>query len=781
MAKNNKKEFTSNNNIEKTEKQLLKDITGISDYKEDNKDIESFEKALENFFDSHKPLKNKNFIDMLTVNTLNKDSRNGIKQNREINSRKKNAMKVLEEQNDWDSIFKLEAERCDKYSDYKIIYDYIPELRSCIDGYTDSVISPDDISGTDINILYKGKPISDNEILMTDTKLSDLEDKIEKLKVKYDLTNYQRNLILHTYIYGDQFNNIERIDDSFTNILLREQNNQYLAPNMKEKNKDLLLENNEIKESDLYSDDELEVLKESVNNMGFLNLEKETKSKRDEKIEDYTSKITKNVTEIINSINILGSEGLYDKTIGKARSKNCETISDKVNKLNFNGSVIKNLDPKFMVKLEMDGVNFGYIYAHKKNISDNLRKTQAGNFFEKDFFRSGVMNYNDTKDREELLTNILTKGISKKINLDFLEDNADFKEFILVLMQNKMLFSNKLDFVFFPADKVVHTAIDKSGIYGTSRLANSLFFAKLYLATLMNDMMQKLTRGRDKRVIYVEVGIDEAIEEAIQEVVRNIRSKEVQSDVLKNITTIFKQVGMFEDYVIPIVDGEHNVDFDTISGMDVSVDDDWNQFLLKSIIKGTGYPPNYVDSYAEVDFARTVVMQNTFLCKKIISDQNQFSVSLTETVRKLFINEYKGDYDEGEIESIANDLKVVFPKPVSLNISNVNEQINNASQEIDFIMADYFPDDQNTGMEDEDVQETKRKTEVKKEFKKRITRDILPSINWDKYDEILRDCEIYVNGENLKSDAQKTEDEIANENMSGQSDGNDEDLDGVDF
>lgn len=191
------------------------------------------------------------------------------------------------------------------------------------------------------------------------------------------------------------------------------------------------------------------------------------------------------------------------------------------------------------------------------------------------------------------------------------------------------------------------------------------------------------------------------------------------------------------------------------------------QFLLKSIIKGTGFPPNYVDSYSEVDFARTVVMQNALLVRTVISDQNQFKEILTDIVRKLYRNEFGNIYeDKNELEETISKIRVEFSIPVSLNITNINEQINNASQSVDFIVNAYFSDETSGGM-GEDPSEVDLTPLIKTEFKKNVIRDLLPALNWGKYDKMYSEAKLKVTEDTLKQNSFKTTEDIQKDSMGG--------------
>ena len=206
--------------------------------------------------------------------------------------------------------------------------------------------------------------------------------------------------------------------------------------------------------------------------------------------------------------------------------------------------------------------------------------------------------------------------------------------------------------------------------------------------------------------------------------------------------------------------------------MDVTADQDWLDYLLKSVIKGTGFPSNYVDESQNVDFARTVIMQNQFLVRKIVSDQEYFQKSMTDFIKKIYANEFRvyvnrtqeeekeykkqqssskekneelGSYDE-----IYNALEIQYPTPVSLNLTNINEQISNAMQASDFIISNYI--DENDTL-DTDLPKLKLK------MKKKISQQLIPSIDWEMYDDLFDQCKKEMTEEKIKEKMKPTENE----------------------
>lgn len=169
--------------------------------------------------------------------------------------------------------------------------------------------------------------------------------------------------------------------------------------------------------------------------------------------------------------------------------------------------------------------------------------------------------------------------------------------------------------------------------------------------------------------------------------------------------------------------------------MDVDADNPFLEFLLKSAIAGTGVPVNYIDASREVDFARNLSMQNATFVRSIVVHQHMFSKAFTKLIRLLYRNEFmyegadkkdkgtkKKDKNENEID--VDDITVKLPPPISLNITNVNDQINNASQTLDFITNIY-------------IDENNPDYATRLKFRKKAVRKLLPHIDWNEYDALF--------------------------------------------
>lgn len=676
-----------NRKLEKIEKDINIDLYG---HEEDDlknlKDIKEIKDRLEKVKINITNNKSGGILEFLS----NLDySKNKILMNRKDPSKKVNnkaLIDVLSKQK-WDFLFNQEQERIRRYSDYRILYSYITDLSLCLDSYVDMIISPDEITNSSLNIHYKHRSI--NEL----SSENEVYSKIKKLISTYKLTKKSKKIIRDTAILGDNFVGVFRYDKEFRRLLLKE-NDEKVKFDYKE---DIIFNENIISES---SD--------------FKMLE-ETFKKENEKEE--AKKFSSEISDTLNRNVSAKSFQSFLKT----------KPSDIKNIKNIKGNIIKFFKPEDIVKIELDGINLGYVYSHKEI------QTQPTDYAASvsDVFnsRTDLEDSNQKLIREKLIVDIFSKGIEKKLNVDFLSKNENFKNFIYIILKNKDLLNKKVSFTYIPPENMVHFYIDENEIYGTSKLAKSLFLGKLYLSSLITQQMEKVSRGRDKRIFYVETGVDDDIEGVIQEVVRNVKGKDIQASTLSDITSILNTVGIFEDYYMPMIDGEKPIEMDTISGTDSSSDEEWLNFLLKGIIKGTGFPANYIDTANEVDFARTVVMQNALFVKMLVSDQEEFSESLTLFFRKLYFNEYANSENEEEIKNEAEEIEIYFPKPKSLSLSNLNDQINNASQTVDFLTNTYI---------NENSQDPNN-SDLKLIVKRRIAQELLPSIDWAKIEQIFID------------------------------------------
>lgn len=168
------------------------------------------------------------------------------------------------------------------------------------------------------------------------------------------------------------------------------------------------------------------------------------------------------------------------------------------------------------------------------------------------------------------------------------------------------------------------------------------------------------------------------------------------------------------------------------------MDNDFLNWLSNNIFSGIGLPSAYLTEVENVDFAKTLAMQNSRFIRSIVGEQVTFGFGYSELVRKLFLKEHpesvdpkageKGD-DRRMID--VNSIEVKFPSPVSLNMTNLNDQIANLNTLIDEI-SDVI-----------DVPEADREL-AKPIFKREMLKKYLANLDWDEMEEIMTKVKLEV-------------------------------------
>ena len=167
-------------------------------------------------------------------------------------------------------------------------------------------------------------------------------------------------------------------------------------------------------------------------------------------------------------------------------------------------------------------------------------------------------------------------------------------------------------------------------------------FAKLYLATLTNNIIINLGRSHDKRVYYVDVGLDGNYSHAINRVIQDVKTKEFKMSSINDINTILNlSPGRFDDFFIPTVNGNRPIEIDSLPGMNADINNEFIEFLRKSMLNGTGVSLAMIDASTDVDFARQISSINSQFVKSVINYQKAFTQDFNKLLRMLYMNEYR--------------------------------------------------------------------------------------------------------------------------------------------
>jgi len=208
---------------------------------------------------------------------------------------------------------------------------------------------------------------------------------------------------------------------------------------------------------------------------------------------------------------------------------------------------VKDLDPRRIIKIQLDNTCFGYYYFETRTHGEEMLTSNLGNM--STFFIRNVADVTSDIDKlidpkTRLIVDLFARNISRKLDKKFIENNKEFKTLIYELVKQEYIVKKQVNIIYLQPNDIEHLMVEtnKDG-YGISRFKKIVFTAKLYLAVLTTTLMMKISRSADHRTFYIETGLSKDPEETVQSFVREIKSKEIKLYDLTSIDTIFQSIG----------------------------------------------------------------------------------------------------------------------------------------------------------------------------------------------------------------------------------------------
>jgi len=430
----------------------------------------------------------------------------------------------------------------------------------------------------------------------------------------------------------------------------------------------------------------------------------------------------------------------------------------------IDGSIVKVLDPKKVVIVEIAGKELGYYFlsaefddARIDALDYNPQGCPACDLtYTSDRMYSFITHMGNSpvnkETRASIIADLCLKRLSKKIDRKFIAKNKEFKDFIFSILRAKKRL-NKVTVTFIPASNLVHFKRG-NGTYGESVLDSVLYFAKLYVLSMLSALMQQIIMGKDKQIFYVDTGLDEDSEGAIQKFIMDFRSKEVTVDDFSDVTNIMNRVTKSNSMFIPMVDGKKAVEFDNYAGQQAEFNNDFLQDLLKSIISGTGIPTAWLDSgMSDIEFATQLVQQNGNVLRTVTMYQRVMNNGITRLFQLLYKHQKIGKDTENQ-DNIP-EFFIHYPEPVTLDSKVAEESISKAQSIADFIINTLIGENPND-----------RDNLAKEVLKRELTKKYSAGIDWEEAEELLKKAreetqETALRDEAIDKKAEETHDEEA--------------------
>ena len=642
------------------------------------------------------------------------------------------------------SMIAVEQDRIANYENYAAICNNITECGLARDTYTANILSPDDYTKTIFN--YEYKDVNEATKSMVDKKLKDIVK-------NYHLEEMTEDIINDTITLGDCFLSVLPYDREIGKFLAQTSDTTTLNEDAvgsavwSKLNEEFLL--TERTYSDILTED---VVRPLISNSDRQILQE---ALGDINVDAFVTDTVNNKIKVSSVTELLKKTAQMDNDIifSKRMIETPNDVKEKKKKskkpfesIKINGAVIEKLDPKRIVKIEVNGVCYGYYYLAEgfDNIADLPASGTATKMYDSMpnpanpsiYPYSGdkkpgdtaslpaARNMNISDEKLKVISGILLKALSKKLNKDFIEDNKQFKDLLYSLLKQKYILEKGVTITYFLPEEIVH-------FHTHSIFEKCIFFAKIYLAILTDTVVVKLGRGHDKRIFYVMAGADNNHEQAVLKLVQDIKTKEFKMSNLGSISSILQlNPGMFDDlYMAVNADGTHPVDVDVMQGMDQDINNEFMEWLRKVIVSGTGAPVAILDAMDNIEFARQISSQNAMFSRRVVQEQKAFTPGFAQLVRLLYKYETLYNNDKKQVSDVdINNIEVSFPSPGALNLSNLIDKLTQCESAAESIAKVYIPDT----MDQSNV-------DYQQAFKQKVMKRMLPEVEWDMYDKLFNE------------------------------------------
>lgn len=724
--------------------------------------------------------------------------------------------KELSKITDISSLIAGQEFRLSNYAVLGQIRDFIVEVREASEAYTDNIIAPDNFNTSSIPITINKSMIRDNDAA------SQIKSRLAIIDKKYALSDKIQTAITESLSMGDSFiatipaariiaqalteDGVKFANDFTPNVSLAE-----LTASITPGLSDSFLAEHYDRDAGLVKTDSVmtalggELFKELKENCGADILTGETITETNAiaktldmfndvfALQEDTNDIVQSANKFVKQADVI--QARYEDRFGKrgangGKGKTPRQALDKTGlqlKGRF-GSIVRAYQPQNVIKITDGNIVFGYLLIDMLDSNLNIMSNSNCSTFEKRFsdsLQAGKLTV--AQKYIKVFAHTIYRKFKIDMNPETIEKYSGFSDVLAALFIRAKNENKRFTVTYAYPNEVQHYK-PTTDMYGVSILESVKLFARLYIGVLTNAFMSNAIRKSERLAYYIDVGGDDDPNNSTASVIRSIKQREAKFSNMNDITSTVAAAGEFHDFFIPTINGNRTIDIEPISlGTPREIDNEFIEFLKKSILAGTGVPKAYLGSLDEIDFARTLTMENGRFLRRVVRKQRIYEDPIGETFKEVYRNEFvydaqqqvDGPYDKElqtaeEIKQNADDksktgetaitdvlnsetavesICISLPVPVTLSIQIQQDQITNVDNQAELLSESQLV------LNDPESQDL-----VKRYFKKALVRDLLPGYDWDAIDAAI---------ENAKKESKKTVPEVPPDNPADAGGGDD--------
>lgn len=415
-----------------------------------------------------------------------------------------------------------------------------------------------------------------------------------------------------------------------------------------------------------------------------------------------------------------------DEEEDKSYMKNLKHVIDVLPiEASLSNIVLNTIDPENIIVLEKDNVCYGYLYI--KGMYDSGSASKA------------YMTYSATSGTGTTgSTSSLLSGITSGLNTEKVANNEIVKTFVDKLsdyIKEKFGFTNDdgtskinidemapglqllisniltsasgydnvhMDVRYIPPSNIQHFKYVGMGTYlpyGESLLDDLMFTAKMVLADNVSSTINKISKVGRRMLCHVRSNTYQQSINNIEKVRNSIQKQSVTMDDLGSIDMIPAAIGTQKCIYIPRINGEDQMEIDSLDMGAFADYNDPNETMLKQLISGSDIPPTALGHDEYSNSKANLTSENVIMAQNIISSQKDFGELFTELIQKIYMALYA---KTKMFDTAYRYVKLAFnpPRTIMLNMLAENmgyfTQIAEALSQLEVpkekIVARFFPE-----------------------------------------------------------------------------------------
>ena len=662
------------------------------------------------------------------------------------NDNMKNLYDIINNQDMLSSMQTLIGDQNYKFSqtlkDYEVIKRCIPQIHKVITNLKNSIISPDAMADSAIGIeLPVNIKESEKEKINKIVEQYKLNEKLDEIVEEYLISSVKYYTVVPYSMIPDMLQRTNSLDECIYELQseLGEPKSLLEASGIPINDSELLTESisldyyeskddvvkNIKKKFTINSNSYKDALTEAINGIEFINggmnyfkrallneaiaEARVSKADNDNSMKAILKTLKSNSKKVLSDITAT-AEGLVDD----------KSVKDIRKNVDFKGCHLEELNPSRTIPFKLRDTLIGYFYVEEKNspldtsttnnITSIMDKINASVYMKQAGDSTGAR-------VENMVIKSISERLIKSIDSKFINDNYDDMDIIYEFVRINQIHKKNCRVTFFHPDDVCEFKRKDGSI-----MKNCMFMAKLYLLTLLTNVLANVTRGGDRQIHYVKTGLTTDVEGSVNSTIRAIKQNQIRYSDIGTINDIFNIVGSLVDVFMPVsIDGERPIETETISGQNIDMNNDFLNSLLKSIIQSFGLPSSIIDDFENIEFARTIPMSNLEMAKMVLNAQNEINEPLTKMIRLIV------SYEMPDFEQV-NEIYAKLTPPSVIVLEMNKERMNSIIEICEMLSNILLP---------QSDQETTEERLVRK-FKEEYTRRNLPTLDWNEIDDMIK-------------------------------------------